>query len=99
LNPESLPRWRLRAPGALDWREWDGEFVVRSGSSGDTCLLSAVAGHAVIALKAAGPLSVPELVTQLFGTTTGGLSDAEVDALQATLGQLQHLGLVEAVAP
>jgi hypothetical protein len=43
-------RWSIS--GQIDWREWDGEFVVRAHRSGITYLLSPLAGQVLKALRA-----------------------------------------------
>ncbi len=53
LNPRDfsadIGRWSLQ--GRPDWREWDGEFVVRSEDTAATFLLSTLAGEALNALR------------------------------------------------
>ena len=59
----ALARWLLVGP--LDWREWDGEFVVRVDGSGTTCILSALAGETIKALRN-GATYVEDIAAQVF---------------------------------
>lgn len=58
-----LGRWSLR--GRLDWRQWDGEFVVRADESAETHLLPALAGETLKALRD-GPAHVDDLAARVF---------------------------------
>ena len=51
--------------GRLDWREWDGEFVVRADKSAETHLLPALAGETIKALRD-GPAHVEDLAARVF---------------------------------
>ena len=62
INAE-LGRWSLQ--GRLDWREWDGEFVVRADKSAETHLLPALAGETIKALRD-GPAHVEDLAARVF---------------------------------
>ena len=65
LKPSSvsaeLGRWSLN--GRVDSCEWDGEFVVRADALGVTCLLSALAGETLAALRG-GPLHIDEITAR-----------------------------------
>ena len=101
----AIKRWSLS--GVLDWREWDGEFVVRHDDSGATCLLSPLAGETLKALSA-GSAQVDEIARRIFGgvgpsnPATAALvasfadADSDVQILLHTLRELQGLGLVRA---
>jgi hypothetical protein len=56
-------RWSV--PGEVDFREWDGEFVVRVGSTAQTYLLSSLAGEALKAMQG-GACYVHEIAAQVF---------------------------------
>jgi hypothetical protein len=58
-----LGRWFVR--GRLDWREWDGEFVVRHDETAATYLLSALAGDALKAMHD-GASCLDEIATSVF---------------------------------
>lgn len=91
--------WRVARQDGFDWRAWDDEFVVRVAATGATCLLSALAGHALIALKdAADGVAFHDLAAALFGIGQDTATQDEADALTQALTQLEHLGLVEATA-
>lgn len=74
-QPGGAPRFRLR--GALQWRELDGEWVVRAEPLGSLYQLDAWAA-AVLGLLEAGALSRAELLAQLadaLGTAGADLLD------------------------
>lgn len=57
-----LGRWSLR--GRFDWREWDGEFVVRHDDTGNTYHLSMLAGLTFKALRE-GAAQVDEVAARV----------------------------------
>jgi hypothetical protein len=91
----------------LDWREWDGEVVVRSGADGATYLLSPLAGRVLRALlqgaadaddiarhvsvAAARPSAATAALSALF--VQHGVDTRQV---AAALADLESLGLVRA---
>jgi len=97
-----LGRWSLQ--GRLDWREWDGEFVVRADDTAATHLLSSLAGEAIKALRN-GPLYVDEIAARIFGDTaprsaataaliaTFAETHSATRRLLAALAELEALGL------
>lgn len=102
---EKLTRWSL--PVQLDWREWDGEFVVRSERSGATCLLSGLAGETLKALRG-GAGYLDEIVARVLlnyappHAATAALmaqfadGDAAAQDVLSALQELTALGLVRA---
>ncbi len=52
LNKRSTSADRWSISGQMDWREWDGECVVRAHGSAATYLLSPLAGQVLKALRA-----------------------------------------------
>src|SRR5690606_6473350 len=95
MPAEAAPSWRIARADRFDWRAWNAEFVVRIVSSGATCLLSAVAGHVLTILDSAGHAADRnDLGVGVFGMDTGGLTTAEMQAVDEALTQLERLGLV-----
>lgn len=100
-----LGRWSLQ--GRLDWREWDGEFVVRADDTAATYLLSTLAGEAIKALRD-GPLYLDEIAVRVFHDSarpsaasaalvaTFAESASDTESLLAALGELEALGLARA---
>jgi hypothetical protein len=98
-------RWSV--PGQIDWREWDGEFVVRVDSTAQTYLLSAVAGEALKAMRG-GAAHLDEIAARVFAdcaapsaataalVATFAESASDNQTLLAVLNELQLLGLVRA---
>ena len=100
-----LGRWSLL--GRLDWRGWDGEFVIRVDSTGATYLLSALAGRTINALRD-GAAHIEEIAARVFvdSTQPSAATAALIASFAAvqgdTLGllgvlqELEGLGLVRA---
>lgn len=102
--PSQIGRWSLQ--GGFDWREWDGEVVVRLHRSGGTFLLSALAGYVLISLRD-GAAYPDEIAAQIFGpdaasapSVSAALSARfssrapDVQRVFETLTQLQTIGIV-----
>lgn len=91
----------------MDWRYWDGEFVVRAGDSGATYLLSALAGETLKALRDRA-LYLDELAAHVFhdsappSAATAALvatfadSGDDAKSLLTVLQELEALGLARA---
>lgn len=91
----------------MEWREWDGEFVVRVGDTGATYLLSALAGEALKALRD-GVSSLDDIASRVFhdsappsaatATLAATFADPAADSrnLLAVLTELEARGLVRA---
>lgn len=100
-----LGRWSLE--GLVDWREWDGEFVVRHDASAATYMLSTLAGETLKALRN-GPAHVEEIAARVFddamqpspatAALIASFADAQGDmqGLLDVLQELEDLGLVRA---
>jgi len=100
-----LGRWSLQ--GSIDWREWDGEFVVRCDASAATYLLSTLAGETLKALRD-GPAHVEDIGARVFGDSAkpspataaliASFADVQSDTqgLLGVLKELEGLGLVRA---
>lgn len=100
-----LARWSLL--GRIDWREWDGEFVVRHDSNGATYLLSMLAGETLKALRD-GAAHLDDIALRVFhGATQRSAATAALVAsfadvngdtqrLLSVLHELEDLGLVQA---
>lgn len=100
-----LGRWSV--PGQIDWREWDGEFVVRVNSTAQTYVLSALAGEALKAMRG-GAAHLDEIAAHVFSdcaapsaataalVATFAETASDTQILLAVLNDLQALGLVRA---
>ncbi len=98
-----LGRWSLK--GWVEWREWDGEFVLRSDSTAVTVLLPGLAGETIKALRD-GPAHLGEIAARVFHSTarhsaataalvaTFAETGSETQRLVAVLAELEGLGLV-----
>jgi hypothetical protein len=97
-----LGRWFVH--GRLDWREWDGEFVVRHDETAATYLLSALAGDTLEAMHE-GASCLDEIAALVFQDSapsngaTAALAAAFADPaegeqrLLVVLAELERLGL------
>ena len=78
----------------MQWREWEGEFVVRDGRSGATHLLAQASGTILVVLtQSASPLSAQEIAGHLGN---GVPTDEPVTAshIERILLELERIGLV-----
>jgi PqqD family protein of HPr-rel-A system len=82
------PRPCLKAGQRLQRREWDGETVLYNDLSGDTHLLNDAALALLLALQQA-PQSRQQLAELL------GEPGPDLDAVDALLGELEALSLIE----
>lgn len=99
-----LGRWTMR--GRFDWREWDGEFVVRADDTAATCLLSTLAGEIIKAMRD-GAVYVDEIATRVnmalapTSAATAALVATFTQAgsrshdVLAALHELEAIGLVQ----
>lgn len=100
-----LGRWSV--PGLVDWREWDGEFVVRTDTTGQTVLLSALAGEALMAIRS-GAVYLDEIAARVFSdcvppsaatarlVATFAVAESDTQRLFTVLTELEALGLARA---
>jgi len=98
-------RWSLS--GIFDWREWDGEFVVRVEGTASTYMLSTLTGETLMALRD-GAAYVDEIATRVFEDCTApnpataalvarfAVACPETQSLLAALATLEALGLATA---
>ncbi len=84
-------RWRLVADFELLTKEWQGEIVLYHEGSGNTHLLDGAAAR-LFTLLGESPASVVEL-SEAWGREAPPCAD-----LQALLGRLRRLDLVEPVS-
>jgi len=98
IDDPDLARWR-GVPGAkLHWRLWGDQYVVYNSGSANTHVLDAITAFVLHQVVERGYGT-----RELFRETRAllQLDDAEgfQRKLEATLRQLQELGLIEAVTP
>jgi hypothetical protein len=90
-------RWHTVSPELISCRELDGELVVRNADTGNTHLLSPLAGEVLrILLEASESMSSAEIAARLRGDEPGDprLPDAVAEALP----KMERQGLVRRVA-
>lgn len=75
------PHYRLR--GALQWREFEGEWVVRAEPSGSLFQLDPLSA-AVLGLLEAGPQDRAVLLASLADATSGAANQAAASVVDAT---------------
>jgi hypothetical protein len=77
-------------------REWDGEFVVRNESTGNSHLLGLLAGRVLsVLLDARGPLGAAEIATRLDTAVLPMETGQTHDAVEEVLAEFCRLGLAE----
>jgi PqqD family protein of HPr-rel-A system len=80
----------------LLWRQWDDDYVVYNGASGDTHVLNVVAGEALRSLEAS-PADARELAGRVATSLALTLNDELVARMGLLIGEFENLGLVEPV--
>ena len=87
--------WRVATPGAVAWREWDGEAVLYDERSGATHRLGV--GAALVWRTLAEAVSGADRQMIASALESGELADAETAFEFATtiIAGLERLGLVE----
>jgi len=100
-----LGRWTLS--GSIEWREWDGEFVVWAERTAATYLLSAIAGETLKAMQGSAAY-LDEIAARVFldsappSAATAALVDTfaepgdDAQDLLTVLAELEALGLARA---
>jgi PqqD family protein of HPr-rel-A system len=88
--------WQLRPGQSLEYRDWDGEFVLYNDLSGDTHLLDDAAIELLLALKR-GPASFAALAEVLGAAFEIGDADLAGET-RNLLDHLKHLYLVDTPA-
>jgi hypothetical protein len=88
-------RWRIVAPHAIAWREWNGEVVVRA-QSGSVHLLNPFASRVVrMLIDSETPLSTDDLSSALRASESGSDAGGSRDDVEASVEEFERLGLVE----
>ena len=100
MSAVSAPSWRSVPLGAIVWREWDGEFVVRNECSGSSHLLGLLAGKVLqVLLEADGALSVEAIAARL-GEPQEAVGDADwCAAIDEVLAEFHRLELALPAPP
>ena len=86
--------WRLAAPAKPQIRDWDGDYVVYNPLSGDTHILSIVAGE-VLKLISAAPLSVSQVRQHIAAFLQVPDDDRIATHVGSILANLDEMGLIE----
>ena len=90
-------RWHTVSPEALSWRELDDQLVVRNAESGNTHLLSPLAGEVLrTLLNAQRDMTIAEIAERVRGGDAEGPEWSE--AIAEALPGLERQGLVRRVA-
>ena len=90
----SASHWHCIAPDAIVWREWDGEFVVRSERTGSSHLLGTLAGRVLqVLLDADRPLTAGEIAALLRDRSAVASLPAEPAAIDEVLSAFHRLEL------
>jgi len=88
-------RWRIVAPHAIAWREWNGEVVVRA-QSGSVHLLNPFASLVIrLLIDSPTPLSTDELSSALQASVSGSHLGEARDEVDASIEEFERLGIVE----
>jgi len=88
-------RWRIVAPHAIAWREWNGEVVVRA-QSGSVHLLNPFASRVIrMLIDSATPLSTDDLSSALQASESRSDPGGSREDVDASVEEFERLGLVE----
>jgi hypothetical protein len=100
MSSVSGARWRSVPVGAIVWREWDGEFVVRNERSGSSHLLGPLAGRVLLVLlEANGALNVGAIAARL-GESQEAVADSDWRAaIDEVLTEFHRLELAQPTPP
>jgi PqqD family protein of HPr-rel-A system len=92
-------RWRIVAPHAIAWREWNDEVVVRA-QTGSVHLLNALAGRVLrTLLDSRDSLSPSDVSAAVQMAAPDDEPDAVRSAVDQTLEEFQRLGIIEPGPP
>lgn len=98
MNQGSDEYWRVPRPQRLLWAEWNTDYSVFNGNTGETHLLSELPAE-VLRQLSRGPVSQAALTSTLAGLCevegTSGWSEKIADLLE----ELADLELIEPMAP
>jgi len=98
MSSLSALRWRTTPIDAIAWREWDGEYVVRSERSGNTHLLGPLAGRVLqVLLDASSALNSDDIAAELSDELAATDAAERKAAIEAALSEFKRLGLAEPV--
>lgn len=99
MSAEVLPTttWKVTGGGQLQWRFWQGDYVVFNPLSGNTHLLDIVAGKVLMAVLA------DQVATDVLSEQISTFLEVEPDAkllahVTSVLEKLDELGLIEPAA-
>ena len=87
-------RWRVPRTLDLRMRRFDGEFVIYSAWSGDTHVLNALAGEALLVLRDAAH-DASSLAAAVAAEARVELDRDFVQQMANLLTEFRHLGLIE----
>jgi hypothetical protein len=100
MSSAFAPHWRSAPPDTIVWREWDGEFVVRSERSGSSHLLGPLAGRVLqVLLEADGALSVEAIASRLDDPPVAPADPELCAAIDKALSEFRRLELALPVLP
>ena len=88
--------WQIICDGALQFRSWNGEFVVYHALSGDTHILEEASMQLLLELQQK-PSDVLSLARQLAGKWQCELDDDLVQEIEMALTDMHALSLVERI--
>jgi len=91
-----IGRWIT--PAGVRWRQWEGEVVAYHPGSGDTHLLSPIAG-AVLEAVAGGAHDEVAIVAAVAARLDLNDNDGLAAMVEEAIATLARLGLLEPVAP
>lgn len=85
--------WTVPVDNALEWREFDNEFLVYNAASGQTHHLNLLAGEALRSLEAE-PAQMHELVSRLADLFDIAEDSPSLQMIARLVGELDELGLI-----
>ncbi len=85
--------WTVPLGNALEWRQWDDEFLVYNSASGQTHHLNLLAGEALRSLEAE-PAQTLELVSRLADLFEIAEDSPSLLMIDRLVRELDELGLI-----